>query len=251
MSQDTGTREQVERYADGELSAAEARAFEARLAREPELAAAVASILAQNARIRAEIPEPSPERLARIMAGARGGHRPSAMWRIAAALALVALGGAGGFAVAQGLGRDGTRAAGLLADSAAGAHALYSAEVLHPVEVTARERDHLAGWLSNRLGAEISAPDLTARGFDLVGGRLLPFQGQGAAQFMYQTEDGERITLFAVTADRPGQSSFRFRSERGLTAVTWQEGIWRFALVGDLPRDALEPLAQAIFDDRI
>lgn len=246
MSDETETL--VHLYADGELSGDAAQAFEARMAAEPQLAAAVAAVVAQSARIRAELPDPSPEHLSRLMSGART-RRTAAPRRIAAALALMALGAVGGFAAAQSFGADGAGTA--LAESAAGAHALYSVEVLHPVEVTASERDHLAGWLSNRLGAEISAPDLVALGYDLVGGRLLPFQGRGAAQFMYQTEDGERVTLFAVTADRPTQSSFRFRDEGGTTAVTWQEGLWRFALVGDVPRADLERAARHIYDDRI
>ena len=44
--------------------------------------------------------------------------------------------------------------------SAINAHQIYVPERRHPVEVWADETPHLTAWLSNRLGAPISAPPL-------------------------------------------------------------------------------------------
>ncbi|MGI3168910.1 anti-sigma factor family protein [Pseudooceanicola sp. C21-150M6] len=248
-------------YVDGELTEEEARAFERRMEEDADLAARVADLLSQNDRIRSEIPMPSEGHLNRLLEGA--GSNPdrsnpdgvrrfaplAPLARIAAAVGLLALGGAGGFGLAT-LG-GGVAPVADLDTTATQAHVLYAAEVVHPVEVTAGQRDHLDGWLSNRLGAEIAAPDLTGQGYDLVGGRLLPFAGQGAAQFMYETGDGSRLTLYAVTTDAPAQSSFRFRQEGALMAVTWQEGIWRYALVGVAGRAAMAEIAQYIHGARL
>src|SRR5690348_14972573 len=57
---------------------------------------------------------------------------------------------------------------------AAVAHATYSPEVRHPVEVNADQESHLVAWLSKRLGAPLRAPHLESVGYTLVGGRLLP-----------------------------------------------------------------------------
>jgi anti-sigma factor RsiW len=66
------------------------------------------------------------------------------------------------------------------------AHSVYTPEVRHPVEVTALEQAHLVQWLSKRLGKPLKVPDLTAQGFELVGGRLLPGDTGARAQFMFQ-----------------------------------------------------------------
>ena len=65
-------------------------------------------------------------------------------------------------------------AAPAMARQAAIAHATFSPEVLHPVEVPATQEAHLTAWLSKRLGRELRVPHLAPQGYALVGGRLLP-----------------------------------------------------------------------------
>ncbi len=74
----------------------------------------------------------------------------------------------------------------MLARVAAVAHAVYSPEVRHPVEVGADQEAYLVRWLPKRLGANLKVPHLAAQGYPLVGGRLLPGERGPAAQFMYQ-----------------------------------------------------------------
>ena len=45
-------------------------------------------------------------------------------------------------------------------------------------------------WLTKRLGAPVSAPSLSALGYELVGGRLLPGGAGPVALFMYGAPDG-------------------------------------------------------------
>ena len=59
-----------------------------------------------------------------------------------------------------------------LAHRAAIAHAVYSPEVRHPVEVSADQQDHLVRWLSKRLGTDLRPPVLGGSGFELVGGQI-------------------------------------------------------------------------------
>ena len=73
---------------------------------------------------------------------------------------------------------------------AARAHAVYAPEVRHPVEVDAKEQEHLVKWLSKRLGLTLKVPLLTTEGFELLGGRLLPGPDGPVAQFMYQDSGG-------------------------------------------------------------
>src|SRR5258706_5544800 len=50
---------------------------------------------------------------------------------------------------------------------AAVAHATYSPEVRHPVEVGADQEAHLVAWLSKRLGAPLRGPPLESVGYRL------------------------------------------------------------------------------------
>src|SRR5262249_12713035 len=75
-------------------------------------------------------------------------------------------------------------AAAPLTVRAARAHLVYSPEVRHPVEVEAKEQDHLVKWLSKRLGMQLKVPILASEGFELLGGRLLPGTDGPVAQFM-------------------------------------------------------------------
>ena len=61
----------------------------------------------------------------------------------------------------------------------------FSVEARHPAEVLAEEGGHLVQWHSTRLQRPLTAPDLTARGFRLMGGRVLPTANAPAAQLMY------------------------------------------------------------------
>ncbi|EKD98802.1 MAG: hypothetical protein ACD_23C00262G0002 [uncultured bacterium] len=133
------------------------------------------------------------------------------------------------------------------------AHAVYTPEIRHPVEVTAQEQQHLVQWLSKRLDKPLKVPDLTTQGFDLVGGRLLPGEAGARAQFMFQDAAGQRVTLYLGAVHQPaaGMSSqetgFRFEPQAGVPSFYWIDQGFGYALAGQLPRAALMQLAQAIY----
>lgn len=133
------------------------------------------------------------------------------------------------------------------------AHAVYTPEIRHPVEVTAQEQAHLVQWLSKRLGKPLKVPDLTGQGFDLVGGRLLPGEAGARAQFMFQDAAGQRVTLYlgAVNKTAAGGSNqetgFRFEPQAGVPSFYWIDQGFGYALAGQLPRAALMQLAQAVY----
>ncbi|HEX7465011.1 MAG TPA: anti-sigma factor, partial [Usitatibacter sp.] len=75
----------------------------------------------------------------------------------------------------------------------------------HPVEVDAKDQDHLVKWLSKRLDMALTVPVLSTEGFELLGGRLLPGNDGPVAQFMYQDASGKRLTLY-VTRPHKGDT---------------------------------------------
>lgn len=136
---------------------------------------------------------------------------------------------------------------------AALAHLVYSPEVRHPVEVAAAQQDHLVQWLSKRLGKPLKVPNLSAQGFDLVGGRLLPGDEGARAQFMFQNASGERITLYlgairekSEDADRR-EAAFRYSSEGAVPGFYWVDHGFGYALSGSVSREALLRLAETVY----
>jgi anti-sigma factor RsiW len=150
------------------------------------------------------------------------------------------------------------------------AHMVYAPELRHPVEVTAAQQEHLLQWLSKRLQRPVKVADLSAEGYALVGGRLLPGSDGARAQFMFQDKAGERITLYlgamqaqaaspALVAARPGgpaalppaadarESAFRFFDEGPVPGFYWVEQGFGYALTGRLTREQLMQLAQAVY----
>jgi anti-sigma factor RsiW len=136
----------------------------------------------------------------------------------------------------------------LLVERAADAYIVYTPEVVHPVEVKADQEEHLVKWLSKRLGARVSAPDLTQVGYHLVGGRLLPAGTKPAAQFMYENAQGKRVTLYVRR--NPGaveNTAFRFAQVGRVHLFYWIDGPLGYALVGELDRNDLLKLANVVY----
>jgi anti-sigma factor RsiW len=136
-----------------------------------------------------------------------------------------------------------------MARRAAIAHATYSPEVRHPVEVGADQEAHLVAWLSKRLGAPVRAPNMEEVGYSLVGGRLLPGENGPVAHFMYQTPKGTRITLYVRTeATGNRETAFRYAEEGRVRVFYWVDRKLGYALSsGDVGKDDLFKVANAVY----
>jgi anti-sigma factor RsiW len=132
---------------------------------------------------------------------------------------------------------------------AAVAHAVYSPEVRHPVEVGADQEQHLVAWLSKRLGAPLRAPHLEDVGYYLVGGRLLPGETGPVAHFMYQCKKGTRVTLY-VRTNAPGsrETAFRYVAEGPVKVFYWIDRRLGYALSSaDIVSDDLLKVANVVY----
>ena len=238
-------------YVDDRLPAERRADVEAHLALNAEDAARVAAWQQQADDLRAhfagDLNEPVPAEMAALFAA----QRPSVlgpMLRMAAVLAMVLLGAGAGW-----YGRGAFAPAAMVAalpQEATRAHLVYSREVLHPVEVTAKEEQHLVTWLSKRLGTALKVPSLSGQGFNLVVGRLLPASSgnHAAAQFMYENRQGQRLTLYVRSGEGGGDTSFRFTGAGNAVAFYWVEDGFGYALTGETGREALLPAARAVYE---
>jgi anti-sigma factor RsiW len=225
-------------------------------AADPALAALGAEWDRQDAALRALYapvagePLPEPMRAALRAAAARtASSRRSGLWRIAAALALVGFGGAGGFLLARAPVAGGGDAQ--IATEAFRAHATYVVEMRHPVEVTAAEPEHLAAWLSKRLDRAITPPDLGALGYRLMGGRVLPGRDGTAALMMYEDDRGGRLTLYVVPRPDAGEGALRFAEAGTTRGAWWTDRSIGCAVIGEIDREALRAIANSAYEQLI
>jgi anti-sigma factor RsiW len=252
MTETPITEADLQAYADGRLPEPRRAAVEAWLATRPDEAERVAAYrrLAQEVRAAYDsmIAEPVPERLAQAAA-------PRApMRRFAAVASWVILGIAigaplGWQARPQRVVTQNAADSSLIARRAAVAHATYSPEVRHPVEVGAEDEQHLVTWLSKRLGVKVKAPKLDDAGMGLVGGRLLPGENGPVAQFMYQNQNGRRLTLYVRTeASKNRETAFRYARENNVGVFYWIDREVGYAIASaDLSKDELFKLANLVY----
>ncbi|MBI4742622.1 MAG: anti-sigma factor [Betaproteobacteria bacterium] len=242
-------------YVDGRLEASRRGEIERWLAGHAGDAGRVNAWRRQNealhARFDGTLEEAVPERLRRAARPQRNSQNPpnppkspkSPVWRMAAALVWLGIGTATGLVL-----RGAPAPAPTLAHHAAIAHAVYTPEVRHPVEVGADQETHLVQWLSKRLGAPLKVPHLAAEGFDLVGGRLLPGDRGAVAQLMYQDAQGRRLTLYVRTdAAENRETAFRYAQEGQIGVFYWLDGRFGYALSGELPREQLLKLSELAY----
>ena len=245
MSRRDFTERDIHMALDGELPNDERADYENWLEANPEMKARSVRFEVDHARLRdvfaGVLDERLPARLTELVTGEAA--RPAAgtqRWRMAAAAAiLLALGMGGGYLA--GIGRLGLEAQAdeELAENAITAHTIYAAEQRHAVEVGAADKDHLLGWLSKRLGLTLIAPDLTAEGFELVGGRLLPAGETTAGLLLYEDAKGNRISIY-VTAEGEEKAKGIYKHQAdGASAVYWLDKGWGCAVVGTLPQEEL------------
>jgi anti-sigma factor RsiW len=247
---------------DGRLSTEAAAALRQRLLGEPEAEATVQAWQGQRDALRllhAQFEDrPLPASLlAAAERAARAHAQASQWWRWGGMAASVLLAFAMGWVGSSQWRGGGAVSASAtparhFAQQAVMAHAVFQPEVRHPVEVPAAQHEHLVQWLSKRLGRPLKVPVLSAQGYELVGGRLLPGDGGARAQFMYQNTMGERITLYvgavkAGAGSRTGETAFRFLDDGAVPGFYWVDQGFGYAIAGKLPRPALQELATSVY----
>jgi anti-sigma factor RsiW len=255
------TEADLHAWVDGRLSEASRADVDAWLAENPRDAERVAHYRRQMDALHSAyddvLEEPVPEHLTALPQRPR--HAPRRA--VAAAVAWCALGGIlGGLAGVAGgwywYGRQAVvsadvRNAPSFVRQAALAHAVYSPEVRHPVEVGADQEAHLVAWLSKRLGTQLRVPHLAEQGYALVGGRLLPGQPDErapVAQFMYQDAKGQRLTLYVRTDTTPSrETAFRFAQEKSVGVFYWVDQKLGYALSGEVDKGELLRVANAVY----
>ena len=235
---------------DGELSADDRAAYEHWLEAHPEMKALSARFERDRTTLADALApildEPVPARLAKL---ASGEVRPRRSWAVlmrnaaAAAVIFVVGGVAGYFAATSGPG-TGTQAADQFAERAIDAYETYDADQPHAVEVAADDQHYLEGWLSKRIGVKLVAPNLSAEGFELLGGRVLP-AGQNTAALLVYTDKADNQLSIYVTGEGVAKTKGTYTAAGGgPTAIYWLDKGYGCAIVSSLPQERFTEVAR-------
>jgi len=242
------TEELIHAYVDENLSPEEHVRFERLLKNDSKLLEKVESYQAQNVMLHnmfdSVLDEPIPAQLTPSPRNIKAWNFP---FKLIASVLLLCIGGFMGWFVKDNQTPRYNIVANL-AQMATRAHMVYTPEIKHPVEVAAEQEQHLVKWLSKRLGNSVKAPDLTSEGYELVGGRLLPSTTGPAAQFMYENNIGERLTLFVRTKLNIEKNvAFRYYVEQETNVFYWVDAEFGYALVGSVSKPELLGVSNLVY----
>lgn len=128
-------------------------------------------------------------------------------------------------------------------------YSIYTGEKKHPVEVrSVDDKAHLIAWLGKRINKELTPPDLTSKGFNLFGGRILPLEGKPSAMLMYEDITGERLTLVIGQNKDNEDTSFSFAQKDGIQTFYWIDQEFGYAISGKMSRVQMEAIANEIYE---
>ncbi|MGY6644916.1 MAG: anti-sigma factor family protein [Salinarimonas sp.] len=245
---DDVTDDDIQRIIDGTLDPERHAEIVARIAQDPERLERVESMIAHNAALKeaaaalapyeddpAETDPRTRELTEALTARLEAGIAARQNWRArlpaytrnaAAAAILVAAGWFGHLA------HDYANAPypGYVAD-AAGAHLVFAEDQQYPTEFSAEALNLASGWFAEKLGRDVPPPQLDAVGLKLVGARLLGSKDGPLAQYIYEDDAGERLSLVvkAAATDRPRGPTYRTLPQG--RASYWRDGGFEYALI--------------------
>ncbi|MNS01085.1 hypothetical protein D3C72_323610 [compost metagenome] len=244
------TEDDLHALIDGQLADSRRAEVEVWLDHHPEAAVRVDAWRRQGDDLRAALAavaeEPTPARLnIRNLAADRRFWRADRRGAFAAAaVLLLAVGGAVGWTLhgwnspAPGRGID------ALAQEAAASYAVYAPDLERPIEIPASNLAVLDQWVSHRIGRPVRAPDLSGSGFHLLGGRLVATPNGPAGMFLYEADGGARVAMLVRPMEIDKTASMRRRVEGATEGYAWADSGLGYSLVAAQGAEGLARLSQ-------
>ena len=243
------TEDDLHAYVDRLLDPDRRPAVERHLRDNPDDAAMVADYTAQRDALRAALAdignEPIPARLNPYAVWQTIASRRSMRRAAAAALLAFGLGGGGGWVLHDRVAPPPTTI-NLLTEEAFANHAVFTADRRRPTELGAEQRDDLAKWVSNRINHQVAPPDLSAAGYRFIGGRLAATPRGPAGMFMYQNEQGVRLTVFVRPVTTTGSLPLETVAAGALEGCAWADKGMGYTVVAPLPAADVQRLAAGV-----
>jgi anti-sigma factor RsiW len=241
--------EELHALVDGQLEPEREQAVQRYLQEQPEASRQVAAWREQREALRAAFgpiaDEPIPGRLGLEQLVQQRLRRRWVPWQAAAAVLLAfGLGGTGGWFL-RGQPPEAATIS-LLTQQAVANHVVYTADRRRPTELGAQQRDDLARWVSNRLNRQVAPPDLSADGYNYMGGRLAATPDGPAGLFMYNDAQGVRVTVFVLPLTSAPTTPIQHVDFAHVDGCAWIDKSVGYTVVGNLPPAELRRIAELV-----
>jgi anti-sigma factor RsiW len=115
---------------------------------------------------------------------------------------------------------------------------LRSLQGNHLTDVQTGDPQGVKPWFGDRLGVAPPVPDLTAQGFNLIGGRIDYVLGKAVAAIVYRHSD-HVINLF-VAQGAGAEQSARVETVQGFNVALWSDKGLNLCVVGDVSAEELQ-----------
>lgn len=239
--------EQFDRYLDGELSSAEARALSTHLR---ECALCSNEVL-QRVQIKRALHaagkryDPSPEFRAMIAKSVAARSRRGALerWRLVLVPALLLLVAA--FLLTSYLGRE-RAARQRIYSELADLHVATLASAT-PVEVLSSDRHTVKPWFQGKIPFTFTLPELAGSDFTLVGGRIAYLEQVAGAHLIYQIRKHEiSVFIFPESAGTMRGLPSGAANAASFNSETWNQNGLRYFVIGDANAGDIRALSQLL-----
>jgi anti-sigma factor RsiW len=246
------TQRWLEAYCDGELDMPRGLELEQHLRDCPACAQSRKHVTLAGKQIRAaafNAPENLQERIRAAVLPERKHNnstsrpvRPWFFWGLSTAAASLVL----AFILAQTVFRPGPD--GLVLNEIADSH-IRSLIGNHLVDVASSDQHTVRPWFEGKVDFAPAVPDLSARGFEIVGGRLDYISGRPAAALVYRSRK-HYISLFIWPSGAANKAvqSIGFESkpaQRGYEVLHWNSGGMSHWAISEISSDELRDFAKA------
>jgi anti-sigma factor RsiW len=158
--------------------------------------------------------------------------RQTSQWRFAAAAVILLAVGAGGGWFTRGFYTEQLGGISTLAAEASASYRTFAADRVRPVEFRSDERDTLRDIARSVTGTPEVLPDLTAVGYRLMGGRMVPTVHGPAMMLMYDNDQGSRLVMLSRRMAVDRDSSMKSAHDDGVGSWTWARSGIGYSLVG-------------------
>ncbi len=249
--------DELNAYLDDQLGPEAAARIDARIAADPELTRRFATYARQKVLIAEAAEDMAPKtfdlrtaaleralahKLADRVAANRRWRPPSWALRTASAAALVLAGWFGHqqYAAWQ-------PAIPEYVSEAVGAHRVFAEDRVRPEEFVAVGGGETLRWISTKLGQVVEVPSLEALGMRLVGSRVLGTKEGALAQFIYQNDVGERLSLtLARHLDEAPILDFATTTFESEQVAYWSDPTFDYALVAKTTDTQIRAIASEL-----
>jgi anti-sigma factor RsiW len=232
-------------FIDGELDAGRLQEIEAGIAANPVLAERIAAFRSDKdllKRVYAPLIDgPIPKEWLALAHGSAAPAQPAISWRligsVAAAIALVVIGGLGYWELQP-------PAANEVVQAALDARGSSAGEIIAIQAGTdARQYDAV---LSSAVALKVKVPDLKRLGYEPTGIRLYPHSASGsAAELLYRDGNDRVFTLYLRRSD--GTARFDQFERDGLRVCVWQDEELSTVMAGNVSTAAMQRLASLAY----